>query len=245
MRSASIISGASLCKGLLAVAILLGGGAVTLRAQEASRTVDQTFQFDERGDAKIEFNFQLSRLQWNRWKAQYGDHPDVLLRLTKYNMAAAAIDNFSLTKDDTQRSAVTRFTARALAQYRGNGQFEIPMPRNVKPVTGSGLDWVFTSSAPESNVSEGQSIVNTTIRAKLPAKAHDARMVYGNDSNRLVYSLEVSPSKPRTLLYSGVILIVAALVVAVRATRADETTSTKPPLDPSRPAPTARPPRSS
>ncbi len=243
MRSASIISGASLCNGLLAMAILLGGGAVTLRAQEASRTVDETFQFDERGDAKIEFNFQLGRLQWNRWKAQYGDHPDVLLRLTKYNMAAAAIDNFSLTKDDTQRRAVTRFTARALAQYRGNGQFEIQMPRNIKPVTGSGLEWVFTSSMPDSNpgiFSEGQSVVNVTLRAKLPAKAHDAHMVNGNDFDRLVYSLEVSQSKPKTLLYSGVVLIVAALVMAVMATRANGTVTQPPSLSP----PAALPPRS-
>jgi hypothetical protein len=226
---------------LVTLALLLWGSVIPLRAQDIpSRSIEEIYQFDERGDAKIEWRFQLDAGSWAQWKANYGDHPDLLLRMVKYQLAAAVIDDYALDKDDMHRSAVSRFSARALAKYLGGGQFEIPINKNMKLVSGSGLEWIFTGST----IEEGRGILNITYRGKLPEKAQNAHMVNGNDFNHLVYSLQVSPSKPKTLLYSGVVLIAAALVAAVRATRVGGTTATQPPLGPSRPSPTARPPRS-
>ena len=168
------------------------------------------YQFDERGDARIEFNFQLGKAQWDMWKIRFGDHPDEMLRTINHDMAAAVIDDFALDKDNNHRRATARFKARALAQYHGNGQFEIPLPKMMKLVTGSGPDWAFTSSASE-KTPQGSGLVDITYRARLPAKAHDAHIVNGNDFNRLAYTLEVAPSKPKSLLYAGVALVVAAI----------------------------------
>ena len=218
MRTGEIIY-RSRIGSLLLFVIAFGGLEVgSVSAQEASRTLDETYQVDERGDAKIEFNFQLGRAQWNVWKAQYGDHPDMLLRMINHDMAAAVIEDFGLEKDDIRRHGVSRFKARALAEYRGNGQFAIRIPKNMKLVTGSGSEWFFTESSTE-RTPQGYGILNTTYRAKLPAKARDAHLVNGNDFNRLMYSLEVAPSKPKTLLYSGVALIVAAIAAAIASTR--------------------------
>ncbi|MGI9115558.1 MAG: hypothetical protein DLM52_01570 [Chthoniobacterales bacterium] len=226
--------------------VLLGFGVLLLvpglaRAQEASRSVEQVYQFDERGDAKIEFNFQLGKAQWEVWKARFGEHPDEMLRTINHDMAAAVIEDFGLDKDDTHRRATARFKARALAQYRGNGQFEIPIPKTMKLVTGSGLEWAFTSSMPE-KTPQGTGIVNMTYRAKLPAKAHDAHIVNGNDFSRLAYTLEVSPSKPKTLLYSGIGLLIAAVALALVGMRAGGR-EMPPRLPPMTDAPTALPPR--
>jgi len=210
-------------------------------AQEPSRTIEQIYQFDERGDAKVEYHFQLDRGSWDYWKSEYGDHPDMLLRMTKHDMAAAVIDDFGLDKDDVHRSAVSRFKARALAQYRGNGQFEIPVPKNMKLVTGSGTEWAFTNSSVERSAA-GSRIVNITYRAKLPAKAQNAHMVNGNDFDRLTYTLEVNPSKPKTLLYCGIFFILAAIVVAILGLRAGGDGRTAPPLPPRNVTPTALPP---
>jgi hypothetical protein len=196
------------------------------RAQEASRSVEQRYQFDERGDAKIEFNFQLGKAQWDTWKMRYGDHPDEMLRMINHDMAAAVTEDFGLDKDDTHRRATAHFKARALAQYRGNGQFEIQLPKTMKLVTGSGLEWAFTNSMTE-KTPQGSGLVDVTYRGKLPAGAHDAHIINGNDFNRLAYTLEVSPSKPKTLLYAGLALIVAAVVSLVASNRVDRTTSGK------------------
>jgi hypothetical protein len=196
-------------------------------AQEPSRTVEQIFQFDERGDAKIEFNFQLGKAQWDVWKMRYGDHPDEMLRSINHEMAAAVIEDFGLDKDDTHRSAKAHFRARALAQYRGNGQFEIPVPKNMKLVTGSGVDWAFTNSMSE-KTPMGSGLVNMTYRARLPAKAQNAHMSNGNDFNRLTYTLEVSPSKPKTLLYAGLGSIGVAIVLLIVANRTTGRTAATP-----------------
>ena len=225
----------------LAVAAVLVFNPWCARAQEASRTVEQVYQFDERGDAKIEFNFQLGKLQWDTWKIRFGDHPDEMLRAINHDMAAAVIDDFALDKDDTHRRATARFKARALAQYHGNGQFEIQVPKTMKLVTGSGIDWAFTSSMSE-KTPQGSGLVNMTYRAKLPAKAHDARIINGNDFNRLAYALEVSPSKPKTLLYAGVALVVAAIVLLIASNRVARTATVKTSLPPSPQPPGALPP---
>jgi hypothetical protein len=196
---------------LLCAAAILAVVTGLVRAQEPSRTVEQIYQFDERGDAKIEFNFQLSKLQWDVWKMRFGDHPDEMLRSINHDMAAAVIDDFALDKDDTHRRATARFKARALAQYRGNGEFEIQVPKTMKLVTGSGQDWAFTSSMSE-KTPQGAGLVDITYRGKLPARARNAHIVNGNDFNRLVYNLEVTPARPKTLLYAGLGLVAAAIV---------------------------------
>lgn len=205
--------------------VMLCATAVGAQAQEATRTVEQTYQFDERGDAKIAFNFKLGKKAWEQWKAAYGEHPDMLLRMTKHDMAAAVIEDFALEKDDVHRQAVSRFSARALAQYAGNGQFEIQVPKDMKLVTGSGLEWVFTNSA-----LEGDGIINVTYRAKLPTKAQNVHMVNGNDFNRLVYSLEVTPSRSKALLVLGLLCLLGAAVLGALSFRVGDTRVTPPPL---------------
>lgn len=215
---------------LFGVAILFSATLVSLHAQDvSSRNIEQIYQFDERGDAKIEWRFQLDASGWAQWKANYGDHPDLLLRMVKYQLAAAVIDDYSLEKDDMHRSAVSHFSARALARYRGNGQFEIPVNKNMKLVSGSGLEWAFTSST----IEEGQGILNITYRPKLPAKAQNPHMVNGNDFNRLVYSLDLEPARPKALLGLGIMLLVAAAILGALSFRfsgTPPTRATPPPL---------------
>jgi hypothetical protein len=210
----------SMKKLSLVSCLILGLATRLLLAQEASRSIEQIYQFDERGDAEVEIHFQLDRGSWDNWKSQYGDHPDMLLRMTRHDMAAAVIEDFGLDRDDVHRSAVSHFKARALAQYRGNGQFEIPIPKNMKLVTGSGTEWAFTNSAAERLPGGGSRIVNMTYRGRLPAKAQNAHMVNGNDFDRLAYTLEVNPSKPKTLLYGGMALVAAAIALGLVSARA-------------------------
>ncbi len=209
-RSASIISGSNLRRGLFAAITVIGVGAGTLHAQDASRTLERTYQFDERGDANIQFTFQLGASQWAQWKDEFGDHPDILLRNLKYQLAAAVIDDFSLERNDVHRTAVAKIKARAVASYRNGGQFAIQVPKNMKLVSGSGSDWAFTSSELEQG-----GIVNITDRAKLPAKAQNAHMTTGNDFDQLVYSIDLSPAKPKALLYAGAFFLLLGAVIGI------------------------------
>ena len=213
MKTRAIIHWSRIGSLLLFVIALIGLKVDSVSAQEASRTLDNTYQFDERGDAEIANHFQLSRALWEQWKAQYGDHPDMLLRIVNHDMAAAVIEDFTLEKDDIHRRAVSRFKARALAEYDGNQQFKIQVPKSMKWVAGSGSDWVFSETSTEMTPDGGHGIVNVTDRMKLPAKARDAHFVTGSDYDHLIYSLKVSRSKPKLLLYVGLLLLVAAVAL--------------------------------
>jgi hypothetical protein len=193
----------SIALTLIALAFLTNANA-----QEASRTLERFYKIDRAGDAEIEFKFQLNARQWAAWKDQYGDHPDLMLREVKYQLAAAVIDDFSLQKDEVHRNATSKIKARSLASYRGNGEFQLQVPKDMKLVAGSGTDWAFTSSSLENG-----GIVNITDRAKLPEGAQNARLVNGNDYNWLTYNLEVSPAKPKALLYGGIGLLGVAIAL--------------------------------
>lgn len=233
-------------RALFALALLLGGSVAQLNGQdqEPGRTEERVLLFDERGDAKVEYSYELDRASWDRWKRLKGDHPDQMLRKIKDYTPTAVIEDLVLEKDDTHRRAVVRWKARSLGRYRGNNQFDILVSKRLKLVTGAGLEWVFTRSDTEDTPKGGTRIVNITYRAKLPAKAQNAHMVNGNDSNHLVYSLAVSPSRPKTLLYSGLLLILAAIALAVFAVFADRAgrgTRYPPPLPPATGTPTPLP----
>lgn len=186
-------------------------GLTNLSAQEPTTlSAERTYYLDDRGDARVEQSFQLGAKDWAKWKQQFGDHPDILLRNLKYQMAAAVVEDYALEKDDMNRRAVVKVKARALARYRGDGQFSVQVPKEMKLITGSGAEWVFTSTGVDSGT-----IMNLTDRAKLPSNARDARLVNGNDFNQLVYSVPHTPARPKMLLFAAIALLALGAVMGL------------------------------
>lgn len=221
MNKTALTISAGLGKGLLSAslaALLFLGGAAKSSAQQVdsvSRTINQVYKFDERGDADIEVSFQYNASQWAIWKEQYGNRPDIVLRDMRYTMATAVLENFSLEKDDVQRSALGKVRARAMARYLNGGEFVIDVPKEMRLVTGSNSDWIFSLT----NAVNGE-IVAQTLHAKLPPSARNARFGPAGDFNALTYT--VDQSKPRPLgwllaglgcFLGGVLLIVISMFV--------------------------------
>jgi len=176
-----------------------------------TRGLDQTYTFDARGDATIETSSQFSAADWSEWKDRFGDHPDILLRDLRYQYASAVVDDYSLEKDDVHRHAVAKIKARALAKYKSNGDFAIDVTKDLKLVTGSGLDWFFTSSAAMNGV-----LFTQTLKAKLPAGATNAAFSQsGGDFNQLTYSMDLAPSKPKGWLVGGIGLLFLGVILAL------------------------------
>ena len=188
----------SIALTLIALALI-----ANVRAQDASN-IEWVYQVDKEGNAEIDIKMQFNAKQWSIWKEEFGDHPDLMLRDVKYQMAAAVIDDFSLQKDDMHRTADAKIKCRCFATYRGNGQFQIQGDKDKKLAAGSGTEWVFTGSTLGNT-----GIINQTNRIKLPTGAQNAHLVNGNDYNWLTYTLEPSPDKPKLLLYGGVVFLVA------------------------------------
>jgi hypothetical protein len=197
---------------LVAACLLFGGGwsAPAQQTDSVSRTINQVYKFDEKGDAEIEVSFQYSASQWANWKEQYGNRPDIVLRDMRYTMATAVLENFSLEKDDVQRSAVGKVKARALARYLNGGEFAIDVPKEMRLVTGADKDWIFTFT----NAVNGE-IVSQTLHAKLPAQAHNARFTPSGDFNALTYTVDQVAARPKGWLFIGLACFGLAVLLIV------------------------------
>lgn len=184
---------------LLLAAALVAISSNNLSAEELPTIgVERIYHVDDKGDARVEVSFQLGARHWAGWKTQFGDHPDILLRNLKYQMAAAVLDDYGLEKNDMKRHAVAKVKARAVARYRGDGQFAVEVPKNMRMVSNAGGEWVFTSTEMDSG-----NIMSLTDRARLPSDARDVRFVNGNDYNHIVYSMPQKPHRSNQMLYLG------------------------------------------
>jgi hypothetical protein len=215
----------------IALTALVLGPALCADDDMPTRTVNIDYTFDERGDALLEISFQHTAARWNQWKEAYGDHPDMMLRNLRYQFASAALEDFTFQKDDVHRSAVSKIKARALARYRGNGEFIIDVPKDMKLVTGSGTEWAFTSTG----MADGE-ILSQTVHAKLPAKAANARYGPGGDFDQLTYSIDIAPARSGLLMVFGIILLVLGGVFAVASFLVGPNT-TRAPIKPPPPHP--------
>ncbi|HSI11695.1 MAG TPA: hypothetical protein VK961_06605 [Chthoniobacter sp.] len=198
-----------LLRFLIPVGLALLPICATAQQDVPTRTIEQTYTFDSRGDAVIETSSQFSASDWAEWKERYGDHPDLLLRDLRYQFASAMIDDLSMEKDEVHRKATTKIKARALARYKSNGEFSVDVTKDLNLITGSGRDWFFTSSAPVNGV-----LITQKLKAVLPPRVNNAAFAKGGDMNLLNYSVDVRPWRSRKLLAAGAVLVLLGLLVA-------------------------------
>ena len=209
------------------------------QTESVSRTINQVFKIDERGDAAVEVSFQYSASQWANWKEQMGNRPDIILRDMRYSMATAVLENFTMEKDDVNRKAAGKLNARAVARYRNAGEFVIDVPKEMKLVTGANTDWIFSMT----NGLNGE-IVSQTLHAILPAKARNVHFGSGGDFDAITYTLDLPDSHPKGWLQAGLALVGsgAALGLVSAFTRKKTGLTVIPPAPPSKPNPPTLPP---
>ncbi len=210
------------------------------QTESVSRTINQVFKIDERGDAAVEVSFQYSASQWAYWKEQMGNRPDMILRDMRYSMATAVLENFSMEKDDVQRKALGKISARAVARYRNAGEFIIDVPKEMKLVTGANADWIFSATAGVNG-----EIVSQTLHAILPAKARNVHFGSGGDFDSLTYTLDLPASKPKGWLQTGLALAgsgAALGIISAFTRKKSGLVVFPPPPPPSIPNPPTQPP---
>lgn len=169
---------------LALIAATLTIGTATGFAQQETLNQIQTAWVDERGDAKMQVEFVLSAKAWLNWKNQYGDHPDLLRRDLVHQFSMFVMEDFKLEKDDLNRKATASMNVRGEARYRGDGRFEIVLPKTWLKVTDtdSGHEWHFSYSE---IIGQGM-VMNQTIKLILPKSATEAKLSPGLQGQQLL-----------------------------------------------------------
>jgi hypothetical protein len=174
---------------------------------------DVIAKVDPYGDGTITLTFRLSAAQWENWREQYGDHPDLLWRDLKQRFAKYALDKFDLKRDDIDRTATANLGARAITTVRGDGSRAIEMAKDAKFVSGSGSEWIFESVAQASPYS---AIATETTRIMLPPEAMNAHVeTIGSEPQQLVYQLPESNSNNAYFLCAGVLAIAGGVIFGI------------------------------
>lgn len=184
--------------GLIAgtLTLTLGAGSSLAQQQETLNQI-QTAWVDAKGDAKMQVEFVLSAKAWINWKNQYGDHPDLLRRDLVHQFSMFVLEDFKLERDDLNRKATASMRVRGEARYRGDGKFEIVLPKTWNKITDTdgGREWHFSYSE---IIGQG-TVMNQSIKLILPEGITEPKLSPGLQGQQLLsYRLPTSPSKSST-----------------------------------------------
>jgi hypothetical protein len=202
-------------KQIRAFAIPFLALAATTRFALAADTIntDVAAHVNPYGDGTITVTFRLSASQWENWREQYGDHPDLLKRDFKQRFAKYALDDFKLERNDMDRTAVATIGTRALTTMRGNGIRAIEVAKEARFVSNSGSDWIFESVVQSSPYSP---IVTETTRIILPAEATNVHVENeGGGPRHLVYQMLENGQGDGLMFWLGIAGIAVGVLLGV------------------------------
>jgi len=176
---------------------------------------DLVTKLDAHGDASIEITFALSASQWLKWKANVGDHPDLMKRDLIRRFSTAVVDNVKLDIQAMDRKATASLTAKGEARYKGGGRFEVVLPAAWSKVTDTGAEWHFAHS----ELAGRGLMLKQVNKIVLPPGAANAKLS-GPSGGEQILSYEI-PKKGGfnpMYLFSGVGLVLFVLVTVLRFT---------------------------
>ena len=195
--------------------VLLAGLLSTSLTQAASDTVqtENVITLDRFGDGTMTVKFQLSASQWTVWKQQYGERPDVLRRDLWQRWARYELGEFKFDKNDVERAATATIVMRGGTQLRGDVSHEIPLPKEMKRISNTEREWIFTSV---SQASPYDPILTETTRIVLPPEALNVRLNQpGTAFQALVYDIPASGGSSKAMLFGGIGVLVIGLGLGV------------------------------
>ncbi len=199
---------------LLVATLMLLGAALAPSTRAAADTIQQdiVMDMDRLGDGTLTITFRLSASQWTIWKQQYGDRPDVLWRDLQQQFSALALGEFSLEKNEVERIVTAKIKVRGGTKLRSDGAQEIDIPKDMKKISASDGEWIFTSINQEA---VGAPILTTTTHVRLPKEAMNVRLNQpGTAFQALVYEIP-GTSSGRAMLVAGITMVVLGLGLGV------------------------------
>jgi hypothetical protein len=184
----------------------------TVHAQ--AQQVEMSVTLDHFGDGSMEVKTRYSAQGWLSWKANFGDHPDLVLRNLRREQAAREFFDYSLDKDEVNRIAVARMKGRAFAKLMGDGRYTLGPIKPLHFVTGTGREWIFNSSMSGGLQGNG---VEQTLHVFLPPEATDAQILNpGSDYAELVYAMpHPSPFLSPLFLLAAIVGGLSLVLIAV------------------------------
>lgn len=199
-----------------AVLLTLGllAGLVTTPAISAQEVINMDIRaaVDPLGDGTMTIAIKMSARQWATWKQAYGSNPSMFKRDMNALTTQYETDNFKLDQNDMDRTVEMSLEARGMAEYLGDGVFEIKTPKEQGEA-----EIIDNQARYDYSQNEGGSLTMVDQRITLPDGARDIETTINDRGERVVrYGLNVEPGGGGVWLALGLIFGLggAALLVA-------------------------------
>lgn len=182
----------------LTVPLLIGS---LLATDVSALTQEGVFKIDEVGHADISIKQTLNAQQWQQWMGVYGNSQSVMKRDLKSDFAAYHMDDFAMTRKDSDREFEVTFSAHGAATYHGNDRWEVDLEDGVRARKLSESQWLI-----QMNQSEGGELIEQDFTFELPpgvTSSEKAVSELGDDVIRYVLPTEPAVSGGMSLYGGG------------------------------------------
>lgn len=184
-------------------------------AQQAQQQIEMTI--DNVGNAKIDISMKMNAQQWQSWSTTLGNNPAALKREIERGMPAYFLDDFTLEKDEMNRSFSLSLNAYGVCDIDKRGTWTIDIDQeNATLTTLSDHKYMFVSSLEEFG---GQLQQNYIIN--LPENAENIKVdknAFGRDIFKFKMSSQVSFEAGFTGIsrWGGLVIVLIGVLLFIK-----------------------------
>jgi hypothetical protein len=203
-------------KNSIAIILVCGCLFVSSIAALAQQQQDPTglnqeldFHIDKLGDANLELRMKMTAAQWQAFKASpVAKNPGIFKRDMERQMSSIILEDLKTELDEDTRTSTTKIKARGMAQYKGNGKWEVKMDMKNPNVTKVSDNCYLLTG----NLVSGGVLIQQLQKIFLPEDASDIKQDTDTFGNAIItYEMNTEPSKFNIPTIVGIILMLSAI----------------------------------
>lgn len=199
-------------KNIIAIILLCGCIFINTTTAHAQQQQDPTginqeidFHIDKLGDANMELRMKMTASQWQAFKSSsVATNPTIFKRDMERQMASLILEDLKTDLDENTRTSKTKIKARGMAQYKGNGKWEVKMDMKDPNVT-KVSDNCFLLTG---NLVSGGVLIHQLQKLFLPEGAGDIKQDTDTFGNAIItYQMNTEPSGFNIPAIAGIVLM--------------------------------------
>ncbi len=167
------------------------------------------FHIDKLGDANLELRMKMTAAQWQAFKASaVAKNPGIFKRDMERQMSSIILEDLKTELDEDTRTSTTKIKARGMAQYKGDGKWEVKMDMKNPNVTKVSDNCYLLTG----NLVSGGVLIQQLQKIFLPDDASDIKQDTDTFGNAIItYRLNTEPSKFSIPTIAGILLMLGGI----------------------------------
>jgi hypothetical protein len=188
-------------------------------SQDPTEQVQEfTYKIDKLGDATLEVSTKMTQSQWENFKqGPLVNDPSISKRDMERNMSTYVLEDFKRDIDDMNRTVKMSFKVRAMATYKGNGNWEFRWGGKDPQVTKLPDNSMMVTT----NANLSGELVQQIMKISFPSGASNIQQTtdsFGTSMFTYKYGGGIGSYFAWNNII-GVLLIIAAVIVYIQAAK--------------------------